>query len=100
MNIICRRREKVREDGERDGIFFINILDILVLMIFGLVSFVVLLCLVVLFFVLGLFLFIGSVCDVDNGFFVDVNMKFDDFLRKYISEDNVSFFKILEKVNK
>lgn len=100
MNIIRRRREKAREDGERDGTPSTNIPDTPASMISGLASPAVSLRSAASPSVSGLFPPTGSARDVDNGPSVDVNMKLDDFLRKYTSEDNASFSKILEKVNK
>lgn len=98
MNIIRRRREKAREDGERDGTPATNIPDTPASMISGLAS-----PAVSLRSAASPSLFppaAAAARDRENGIPIDTNLKLDDFLRKYTSEDNASFSKILDKANK
>lgn len=102
MNIIRRRREKAREDGERDGTPTSNIPDTPASMISGLASPTVSLRSAASPSVSGLFppSTVAAARENAIGPAEDTNLKLDEFLRKYTSEDNASFSKILEKVNK
>jgi protein DGCR14 len=101
MNIVRRRREKAREDGERDGTPATNIPDTPASMISGLASPAGSLRSAASPSVSGLFPPpTGAASENEDGPGVNTNLKLDDFLRKYTSEDNASFSKILDKVNK
>lgn len=99
LNIVRRRREKAREDGEREGTLATNISDTPTSMISGLASPAVSLRLAASPIVSGLFPPTGVARENEDGPAVNTNLKLDDFLRKYTSEDNASFSKILDKVN-
>lgn len=100
MNIVRRRREKAREDGERDVTPATNIPDTPASMISGLASPAVSLRSVASPSVSGLFPLTVGARENEDGPALNTNLKLDDFLRKYTSEDNASFSKILDKVNK
>ncbi|KAG0573806.1 hypothetical protein KC19_VG210700 [Ceratodon purpureus] len=97
MNIVRRRREKAREDGERDGTPVTDVPDTPASMISGLASPAVSLRSAAS---PRVFLPSGVAHEKEDGPAVNTNLKLDDFLRKYTSEDNASFSKILEKGNK
>lgn len=101
INIVRRRREKAREDGERDGTPATNIPDTPASMISGLASPAISLRSAASPSVSGMFPPSAAAArENENGPSVNTNLKLDDFLRKYTSEDNASFSNILEKVNK
>jgi protein DGCR14 len=101
LNIIQRRRDKAREQGERDGTPATVIADTPNSMISGLASPAVSLrsaaspSMSMLFPPSS-----SSLLASENGTPVETNLKLDEFLKKYTSEDNASFSKIIEKVNK
>ena len=97
MNIVRRRREQARENGERDVTPATNIPDTPASIISGLASPAVSLRSGASPSVFPLTI---APREDEDGPTVNTNLKLDDFLRKYTSEDNASFSKILDKVNK